>query len=187
MMHDEVLPTRMEDIYRAHSTRVRRLAYRLTGNPHDAEDLAQDVFLRAFRYLYTYTPGNFEGWLCRITTNLFRDRFNSAHRVRLEALPDDAHDTVACSDRSPADTFDNRRLGDDLLTALNGLPPRLRDPVVLRDVEGLPYLQIATILNIKVGTVQSRIHRGRARLRNDLADHSPNRRTGNVFGTRTGA
>ncbi|MEV4262439.1 sigma factor [Kribbella sp. NPDC049584] len=57
---------------------------------------AQDVFLRAFRYLHTYKPGNFDGWLCRITTNLFRDRLTSVHRIRLEALPDDAHDTLAC-------------------------------------------------------------------------------------------
>ncbi|WP_238175009.1 sigma-70 family RNA polymerase sigma factor [Kribbella pratensis] len=179
MMHDEVFSAPLEDIYRAHSRSVRRLAYRLTGNPHDADDLTQDVFLRAFRYLHTYKPGNFEGWLCRITTNLFRDRLYSMHRIRLEPLPDGAHDTLACSDPSPADIFDNRRLGDDLRTALNGLPPRLRDPVMLRDVEGLPYLQIATILNIKLGTVQSRIHRGRARLRSDLADHFPSRRTGN--------
>jgi RNA polymerase sigma factor (sigma-70 family) len=184
-MHDEVLPARWEDIYRAHSRRVRRLAYGLTGNPHDADDLTQDVFLRAFRYLHTYTPGNFEGWLCRITTNLFRDRLSSIHRTGLEALPDDAHDTLACGDLSPADTFDNHRLGDDLLTAINGLPPRLRDSVVLRDIEGLPYLQIATILNIKLGTVQSRIHRGRARLRSDLADYSPSRRPASILGTDT--
>lgn len=176
-------PSVWEDIYRAHSRRVRGLAYRLTGNPHDADDLTQDVFLRAFRYLHTYTPGNFEGWLCRITTNLFRDRLSSVHHIRLEALPDDT-DALACCDPSPADTFDNRRLGDELLTAINGLPPRLRDSVVLRDIEGLPYLQIASILNLKLGTVQSRIHRGRARLRSDLAGHSPHRRPANAFGTR---
>jgi RNA polymerase sigma-70 factor (ECF subfamily) len=175
---DEFLSAQWEGIYRTHSRRVRGLAYRLTGNPHDADDLTQDVFLRAFRYRHTYTPGNLESWLCRIATNLFRDRISPGHRVRLEAMPDDAHETLACCDPSPAETFDNRRLGDDLRTALNGLPPRLRGPVVLRDIEGLPYLQIATILNIKLGTVQSRIHRGRARLRSDLADHSPNRRTG---------
>ena len=63
-----------EEIVREHSTRVYRLAYRLTGNPHDAEDLTQEVFVRVFRSLHTYTPDNFPGWLHRITTNLFLDR-----------------------------------------------------------------------------------------------------------------
>src|SRR6266702_6765628 len=66
------LPT-WEDIVRTHSARVYRLAYRLTGNPHDAEDLTQEVFVRVFRSLSSYTPGTFEGWLHRITTNLFLD------------------------------------------------------------------------------------------------------------------
>ena len=62
-----------EEIVRAHSARVYRLAYRLTGNQHDAEDLTQEVFVRVFRSLSSYTPGTFEGWLHRITTNLFLD------------------------------------------------------------------------------------------------------------------
>ena len=62
-----------DEVVRTHSARVYRLAYRLTGNPHDAEDLTQEVFVRVFRSLSTYTPGTFEGWLHRITTNLFLD------------------------------------------------------------------------------------------------------------------
>jgi hypothetical protein len=62
-----------DEIVRAHSGRVYRLAYRLTGNQHDAEDLTQEVFVRVFRSLASYTPGTFEGWLHRITTNLFLD------------------------------------------------------------------------------------------------------------------
>src|SRR5690606_31537412 len=62
-----------EQIVREHSARVYRLAYRLTGNRHDAEDLTQETFVRVFRSLHTYTPGTFEGWLHRITTNLFLD------------------------------------------------------------------------------------------------------------------
>src|SRR6201992_3472535 len=67
------VPPSWEEIVRAHSVRVYRLAYRLTGNQHDAEDLTQEVFVRVFRSLATYTPGTFEGWLHRITTNLFLD------------------------------------------------------------------------------------------------------------------
>ena len=79
-----------DDVVREHSARVYRLAYRLTGNQHDAEDLTQDVFIRVFRSLDGYTPGTFEGWLHRITTNLFLDRMRRANRIRFEALPDDA-------------------------------------------------------------------------------------------------
>ncbi|MEV5961500.1 sigma-70 family RNA polymerase sigma factor [Kribbella sp. NPDC051952] len=167
-LQDEIVPIRWDEIYCEHSIMVRRLAYRLTGNRHDAEDLTQDVFLRVFRYLHTYTPGNFEGWLYRITLNLFRDRLRSMYRTRFEALPAETWDKLASPDPSPAEIFDNRTLDDDLRTALNALPPHLRDPVVLRDIKDLTYLQIAAILNIKLGTVQSRIHRGRAGLRSVL-------------------
>ena len=66
-------PPSWDEVVRAHSGRVYRLAYRLTGNQHDAEDLTQEVFVRVFRSLANYTPGTFEGWLHRITTNLFLD------------------------------------------------------------------------------------------------------------------
>src|SRR5690606_17593187 len=67
-------PPTWEEIVRQHSARVYRLAYRLTGNQHDAEDLTQEVFVRVFRSLSTYSPGTFQGWLHRITTNLFLDQ-----------------------------------------------------------------------------------------------------------------
>ena len=68
------IPPTWEEVVREHSARVYRLAYRLTGNQHDAEDLTQEVFVRVFRSLSSYTPGTFEGWLHRITTNLFLDQ-----------------------------------------------------------------------------------------------------------------
>src|SRR5438105_11486653 len=83
------LPT-WEEIVRAHSVRVYRLAYRLTGNQHDAEDLTQEVFVRVFRSLSSYTPGTFEGWLHRITTNLFLDMVRRKARIRFDTLTDDA-------------------------------------------------------------------------------------------------
>src|SRR5947209_14336723 len=96
------LPT-WEDIVRAHSTRVYRLAYRLTGNPHDAEDLTQEVFVRVFRSLSSYTPGTFEGWLHRITTNLFLDQARRKSKIRFDALTDDA-DARIPSRSAPPDT-----------------------------------------------------------------------------------
>jgi RNA polymerase sigma-70 factor, ECF subfamily len=75
-----------DQIVEDHSARVYRLAYRLTGNAHDAEDLTQEVFVRVFRSLHTYTPGTFEGWLHRITTNLFLDSARRKSRIRFDAL-----------------------------------------------------------------------------------------------------
>ena len=78
-----------EQIVTDHSARVYRLAYRLTGNLHDAEDLTQEVFVRVFRSLDRYTPGTFEGWLHRITTNLFLDQARRKQRIRFDALSDE--------------------------------------------------------------------------------------------------
>ena len=82
------IPT-WEQIVERHSDRVFRLAYRSTGNRHDAEDLTQEVFVRVFRSLSTYTPGTFEGWLHRITTNLFLDQARRKQRIRFDALSDE--------------------------------------------------------------------------------------------------
>ncbi len=79
-------PPTWEDVVRDHSARVYRLAYRLTGNTHDAEDLTQEVFVRVFRSLSSYSPGTFEGWLHRITTNLFLDMARRRQRIRFEGL-----------------------------------------------------------------------------------------------------
>src|SRR5439155_4011551 len=130
------LPT-WEDIVRLHSARVYRLAYRLTGNPHDAEDLTQEVFVRVFRSLSSYTPGTFEGWLHRITTNLFLDTVRRKQRIRFEALPDDSERIVG-RERSPQQVFEDTHFDHDIQAALDALPPDFRAAVVLCDLEGLP-------------------------------------------------
>src|SRR5438270_9141030 len=86
----EWTPPSWDEVVREHSARVYRLAYRLTGNQHDAEDLTQEVFVRVFRSLADYQPGTFEGWLHRITTNLFLDLVRRRARIRFEGLPEDA-------------------------------------------------------------------------------------------------
>ena len=157
-------PPTWDEVVRTHSARVFRLAYRLTGNRHDAEDLTQDVFVRVFRSLADYTPGTFEGWLHRITTNLFLDNVRRKQRIRFDALPDDA-ERLPSNTPSPATEIDERLFDPDVQKALDALPPEFRAAVVLCDIEGLSYEEIAATLDIKLGTVRSRIHRGRAQLR----------------------
>lgn len=162
-----------EEIVEQHSDRVFRLAYRLTGNRHDAEDLTQEVFVRVFRSLSTYTPGTFEGWLHRITTNLFLDQARRKQRLRFDALSDDRAERLTSSSPTPDAAYADRTFDDDIERALATLPPDFRAAVVLCDVEGLTYEEIAEILDAKLGTVRSRIHRGRAMLRTALAHRAP--------------
>jgi RNA polymerase sigma-70 factor (ECF subfamily) len=161
-----------DEVVRTHSARVYRLAYRLTGNPHDAEDLTQEVFVRVFRSLANYTPGTFEGWLHRITTNLFLDQVRRKARIRFDALPDDA-ERLASTDRGPAQLYDDTHFDHDVQAALDALPPDFRAAVVLCDLEGLSYEEIAATLGVKIGTIRSRIHRGRSQLRAALAHRAP--------------
>jgi len=160
-----------DELVRQHADRVYRLAYRLTGNQHDAEDLTQETFIRVFRSLQNYQPGTFEGWLHRITTNLFLDMVRRRQRIRMEALPDD-YDRVPAGDPNPEQIYHDARLGPDLQAALDSLPPEFRAAVVLCDIEGLSYEEIGATLGVKLGTVRSRIHRGRQQLREYLAKHS---------------
>jgi RNA polymerase sigma-70 factor (ECF subfamily) len=166
------VPPSWDEVVRTHSARVFRLAYRLTGNRHDAEDLTQDVFVRVFRSLEAYTPGTFEGWLHRITTNLFLDNVRRRSRIRFDALPEDA-ERLPGRTPSPAAEIDDRLFDPDVQRALDALPPEFRATVVLCDIEGLSYEEIAATLGIKLGTVRSRIHRGRAQLRDALVSRAP--------------
>jgi RNA polymerase sigma-70 factor (ECF subfamily) len=162
-----------EDIVTQHSARVYRLAYRLTGNPHDAEDLTQEVFVRVFRSLSSYTPGTFEGWLHRITTNLFLDQARRKAKIRFDALADDAETRLPSKALSPDVQVLDGLFDEDVESALAALPPDFRAAVVLCDIEGLSYEEIADVLSLKLGTVRSRIHRGRTMLRKALAHRAP--------------
>ena len=166
-------PPSWDEIVREHSTRVYRLAYRLTGNKQDAEDLTQEVFVRVFRSLSSYTPGTFEGWLHRITTNLFLDQARRKQRIRFDALPEDVDDRWAGREPGPELAWEHNNLDLDVQAALDTLPPDFRAAVVLCDIEGLSYEEIAATLDVKLGTVRSRIHRGRALLREALAHRRP--------------
>jgi RNA polymerase sigma factor (sigma-70 family) len=162
-----------DEVVEQHSDRVFRLAYRLTGNRPDAEDLTQEVFVRVFRSLDSYTPGTFEGWLHRITTNLFLDGARRKQRIRFDALSDERAARLTSPSPAPELAVADRVFDDDIETALATLPPDFRAAVVLCDVEGLSYEEIAEIMDAKLGTVRSRIHRGRTMLRKALAHREP--------------
>ena len=161
-----------DQVVARHSTRVHRHAMRLTGNRADADDLTQEVFLRVFRSLDTYVPGTFEGWLHRITTNLFLDQVRRRARMRLDPAGDSLEGSVApapaAHDLALEEMFDN-----DVENALSALPPDFRAAVLLADVDGLSYEEVADVLGLKLGTVRSRIHRGRSKLRRALAHRAP--------------
>lgn len=175
-----------DEIVERHSDRVYRLAYRLTGNRPDAEDLTQEVFVRVFRSLDSYTPGTFEGWLHRITTNLFLDQARRRQRIRFDALSDERADRLSSPLPAPEALYADRTFDDDVERALATLPPDFRVAVVLCDVEGLSYEEIAEILGAKLGTVRSRIHRGRAMLRKALAHRAPGQGRARYSGPATG-
>ncbi len=176
-------PPSWDEVVRQHSARVYRLAYRLTGNAYDAEDLTQDVFIRVFRSLSSYTPGTFEGWLHRITTNLFLDTVRRKQRIRFDALADDAADRLRGREPTPEHAFSDRMLDADIHNALDALAPDFRVAVVLCDIEGLSYEEIAATLGVKLGTVRSRIHRGRSQLRAALEHRAPDDASALAAGT----
>jgi RNA polymerase sigma-70 factor (ECF subfamily) len=137
-------------------------AYRMTGNAHDAEDLVQETFLRAYRAIDRFQPGtSARAWLLtilqRVRTDAFRRR---QRRPQTVELTDEAPQVaVAPAQNALASGY------EELERALSGLPETFRTAVVLRDVQDLSYAEIAEALGVPVGTVMSRIHRGRALLR----------------------
>lgn len=160
------IPT-WEDVARDHGRFLYTVAYRLTGNSDDAQDLVQEVLLKVRKGLETYRPGSLEGWLSRITTNTFLDETRRRRRRQADSLPDEPDrvlppapgaDVVLAADALP----------DDVQGALRRLPEEYRAAVVMCDVVGLSYTEIGDALGVPVGTVRSRIHRGRALLRKAL-------------------
>jgi len=171
-MDDAPAAPTWDEVVEQHSARVFRLAYRLTGNRADAEDLTQEVFVRVGRSLSTFTPGSIEGWLHRITTNVFLDQARRRQRIRFDPLSDERASRLEAGP-PPDAAYADRTFDDDVERALAALPPEFRAAVVLCDVEGMSYEEIADVLGAKLGTVRSRIHRGRAMLRRELAHRHP--------------
>lgn len=157
-----------EEVARRYGRKIYTFAYRLTGNPDDAADLVQEVLLRVRRGLDAYTPGSFEGWLWRITRNAFLDDVRRKRRRPTVALPEIDRGEAGTAP-PPEDVLAAVRLGEDVQQALLGLPYDFREAVVLCDVVGLSYEEIADAAGVPIGTVRSRIHRGRSMLRERLS------------------
>ena len=161
-----------EKMVREHQHRIFAVGFALTGNRHDAEEVAQDTFLRAYRALATYPPNRIrelkqKPWLHRIAVNVVRNRARGA-KPRISELngsePDDAP--------GPESRTLRRVEMDDLACRLAGLPPRYRDAVVLRHVHQMSYAEVAEVLEQPVGTVKSNVHRGLQLLRGEDHDRA---------------
>ncbi|MBT8198496.1 MAG: sigma-70 family RNA polymerase sigma factor [Acidimicrobiia bacterium] len=164
-MRDDV-PT-WEEVAQRHGRKIYNFAYRLTGNPDDSADLVQEVLLRVRRGLENYRPGSFDGWLWRITRNAFLDEVRKRKRRPTSELPEDDRLGLVASP-SPDEVLASVRLSEDVQAALLKLPYEFREAVVMCDVVGLTYEEISESVEIPIGTVRSRIHRGRKMLREVL-------------------
>jgi RNA polymerase sigma-70 factor (ECF subfamily) len=155
-----------EEVARDHGRFLYNVAYRLAGNDADAQDLVQETLLRVRRGLETYQPGSLPGWLSRIVTNVFLDEVRRRRRRPTDLLPDDPERVLPTS---PSADEASEDLSDEVQEALSGLPDEFRTAVVLCDIVGMSYDDIAGVQGVPVGTVRSRIHRGRRMLRTALA------------------
>jgi len=161
-------------------------ALRLTRNSADAEDLVQETYLRAWRSFAGFEQGsNLRAWLYRILTNTFINKYRAAQRQPTETGLDNIEDLylyrrigsldAARGNRSAEDTMFDLFTDDEVKAALEELPEKFRLPVLLADVEGFAYKEIANILDVPEGTVMSRLHRGRKAMHKLLYDFASER------------
>jgi RNA polymerase sigma-70 factor (ECF subfamily) len=164
---EQSVPT-WEEVARTYGRFLSTVAFRLTGNEDDACDLVQETLLRVRTGLRTYRPGSMEGWLSRIATNVFLDELRRRRRRPVDLLPEDP-DRVVPAAVGADDALAAATISGDIQAAIADLPEEFRVAVVLADVAGLSYAEIGDALSVPLGTVRSRIHRGRAMLRAALA------------------
>lgn len=168
-----------EDLLHRTHQQAYHLALRLTGNRTDAEDLVQESYIRAFRFFHRYDSSlPFTSWLYRIMTNAHIDEMRRRGKLRLSSLDEPHPETGATWDvpdvRDSAErTMLNEQVEPEVQEGLVRMTPDFRVAVLLADMEGLSYEEIAEVMNTSVGTVRSRIHRGRKQLRNHLVKTRP--------------
>jgi RNA polymerase sigma-70 factor (ECF subfamily) len=166
------------ELVRRYQSHVERLLYHLAPDWSDRADLTQEVWIRVYRHLNRLQdPARFKGWLSRITTNLFYDELRKRKRFRsplsLDAprqLDDGQVDwELPATDPSPVETLMTQEFYGQLRKAIAVLPEAFRTTIVLREIQGLSYEEIAEMTGVSLGTVKSRIARARHRLQDDLA------------------
>lgn len=183
---DQVKKREFEDIFLPLLDNLYNIALRMTRNVTDAEDLVQEAYLKAFRFFHRFERGtNARAWILTILTNTFRTRYRKKKQepdmVDFQAienfcLADELVKEITASDKSEARGTEavtemlKDYVSDDIINALENVPEQFRLAVLLSDVEGFGYQEIAEILNISVGTVKSRIFRGRKILQKQLWD-----------------
>jgi len=156
------------------------IAYRLTGNHADAEDLTQEAFVRAFRFFDNYRRDlPFENWLFRIISNLFVDDLRRRPKARIQSLDAPVGNDATSESNAFLEIPDTREnpervvlheeLDEQIQRALAALPQDFRTTVILADIEGMSYEEISEAMHCSLGTVRSRLHRGRKLLRTKLA------------------
>ena len=166
-----------------HLEAVYRFGLRLAGSPAAAEDLVQDTFYRAWRSWEQYTPGtNCKSWLFTICRNVFlrkRERSKRHDEILTEQAPDDPDSLsrenpvfAASRDSDPEGDFFREIVDDEILDAIDELPEEYRTAVVLSDLEGMAYKEIADLMDVPVGTVKSRLFRGRRMLQDRLREYA---------------
>jgi RNA polymerase sigma-70 factor (ECF subfamily) len=165
-----------EEIVQRYHRRIYNICYRFAGSADDAQDLAQEVFIRMYRTLNSYDAerGAFMTWVTTLTRNLLVDHFRKTKNDRLtdslDASASSEPDAMPLSDRipdegpAPDSGVQSRETRDVVHQALQKLSPELREAVILRDLQDMDYREIATVLKVPEGTVKSRINRGRAEL-----------------------
>ncbi|HKE89063.1 MAG TPA: sigma-70 family RNA polymerase sigma factor [Gemmatimonadales bacterium] len=159
-----------------HLDALYRVALRLTGNAADAEDLVQETMLRAYRSWDRYTPGtNAKGWLLTILRHLFINEYRRKSR-HPETVDVDTIEPFALfqevQEEDPQGAFFDKIVDDEVLRAVDQLPEAFREAVTLSDVEGLSYEEVAKVLDVPVGTVKSRLYRGRRLLQAKLYEYA---------------
>ena len=161
-------------LVRLYEGRIYNLCHRMLGDADSAADAAQDAFLSAFRNLRSFRGGSFRSWMLRIATNTCYDALRARKRRPSVSLDIDADDEdsaplqIADDAESPTDFALRRELATAIQQGLGELPDEQRVILILSDIEGLAYEEIAQITNTNIGTVKSRLSRGRARLRDVL-------------------
>jgi RNA polymerase sigma factor (sigma-70 family) len=162
-------------LVRLYEGRIYNLCYRMLGDPDSAADAAQDTFLSAYRNLRSFRGGSFRSWMLRIATNTCYDALRARKRrpaISLDMDADEDDDAsplqIADTAESPTDFALRRELATAIQHGLGALPDEQRLILILSDIEGLAYEEIAQITNTNIGTVKSRLSRGRSRLREVL-------------------